>query len=198
VVPPGGVLRRADDMIVMRGINVFPSAIENIVRKCGEIIEFEVLVEKRREMAELLISIEVRDGSAEALGRALAERVFGRLNLRPELHVVVPPSLPRYELKALRFKNRIRQVQHRSHGCRVGATLAWSFSFFALDAKVVRAEKQGGNEEKHASGERWNPVDQKVHCNRLLPSASRMIPRYTKINPHVTPTTSSAALGEAA
>src|SRR5262245_40874182 len=46
----GGVLGRADDMITIRGINVFPSAIENIVRKHPEIVEYAIEVQRRREM----------------------------------------------------------------------------------------------------------------------------------------------------
>jgi phenylacetate-CoA ligase len=102
----GGILGRIDDMIVVRGINVFPSAIENIVREFGEIAEFEVQVEHRREMAELVIRIETNDATGETTAAALAEGVYRRLNLRPIVQLVAPNSLPRYELKARRFRNK--------------------------------------------------------------------------------------------
>src|SRR5262249_10317116 len=44
----GGVLGRADDMITVRGINVFPSAIENIVRRYSQVVEFAIEVHRRR------------------------------------------------------------------------------------------------------------------------------------------------------
>src|SRR5262249_310591 len=100
----GGVLGRADDMIVVRGINVFPSAIQNIVGEFGEVMEFEVQVERHRQMAELRIRIEVNGGSGDRTAEALAERIYRRLNLRPQVELVAPQSLPRYELKARRFK----------------------------------------------------------------------------------------------
>jgi phenylacetate-CoA ligase len=100
----GGVLGRVDDMVIVRGVNVFPSAIENIVREFQEIGEFEVAVEQRRQMAELLIKIEADAGVGEATAVALTDRVYRRLNLKPVVRVVEPKSLPRYELKAARFK----------------------------------------------------------------------------------------------
>ena len=49
----GGVLGRSDDMVVVRGINVFPSAVENLVRKCEAVEEFRITISTEREMAHL-------------------------------------------------------------------------------------------------------------------------------------------------
>src|SRR5262249_49940639 len=38
----GGILGRTDDMVVVRGVNVYPSAIEQIVRSCGNVAEYRV------------------------------------------------------------------------------------------------------------------------------------------------------------
>jgi phenylacetate-CoA ligase len=100
----GGVLGRIDDMTVVRGVNVYPSAIENIVREFPEIAEFEVVIQRRREMAELVIKIEVLEQTAAPTADALSERVYRRLNLRPSIEIAPPNSLPRYELKSARFK----------------------------------------------------------------------------------------------
>jgi phenylacetate-CoA ligase len=100
----GGVLGRADDMVIVRGINVFPSAIENIVREFREIVEFEVVIERYVEMAELLVRIEVTGAAEQEVSRALADRIYRRLNLRPRVEVAAVGSLPRYELKARRFR----------------------------------------------------------------------------------------------
>src|SRR5207244_11353981 len=45
----GGILGRTDDMITIRGINVFPSAIENIIRRHPQIVEFAIEVYRQRE-----------------------------------------------------------------------------------------------------------------------------------------------------
>jgi phenylacetate-CoA ligase len=100
----GGVLGRADGMVVVRGINVFPSALEDAVRGFPAIAEFEVEVDRSRELAELVIRIEVADGDPAAVAAELAASVHRRLALRPRVEPVAAGSLPRYELKARRFK----------------------------------------------------------------------------------------------
>jgi phenylacetate-CoA ligase len=100
----GGVLGRADGMLVVRGVNVFPSAIENIIREFSAIDEFEVEVTSEREMQELVIRVEVKDGGGEQTCNALASQVQRRLALRPRIERVAGGSLPRYEMKSRRFK----------------------------------------------------------------------------------------------
>ncbi|RMG50495.1 MAG: phenylacetate--CoA ligase family protein [Acidobacteria bacterium] len=100
----GGVLGRIDHMFIIRGINVFPSALENLIRAFPDIEEFEVSVEHRRAMAELVIRIEVNGQRPADVAAALEQHVHERLNLRPVVRVVDRGSLPRYELKARRFK----------------------------------------------------------------------------------------------
>src|SRR5262249_27266960 len=92
----GGVLARADGMIVVRGINVFRRAIENIIREFTCIDEFEVEVKSEREMQELVVRVEVRDASDQETCSALAGQIQRRLALRPRVEAVVPGSLPRY------------------------------------------------------------------------------------------------------
>ena len=100
----GGVLARADDMIIVRGVNVYPSAIENLVRAFPEIGEFRVTIEKSNEMTELDIEIELGSEAATSVASALAEHVHGRLSLRPRVAIVEHGTLPRFELKAKRFR----------------------------------------------------------------------------------------------
>lgn len=101
----GGVLGRADDMIIIRGINVFPSAIENVMREFPEIEEFRVETFTRHAMRELKLVIE--PGSEQSSGAGLQDRVSSlvreRIGLRPEVELVAPGTLPRFELKAKRF-----------------------------------------------------------------------------------------------
>ncbi len=99
----GGVLARVDDMFVVRGVNVYPSAIESIVREHPEIVEFRARVSRHVGTAELGLEIEVRDADPQGIAAALAANLHRRLNLRVVITTAEPGSLPRFELKARRF-----------------------------------------------------------------------------------------------
>ena len=99
----GGVLGRVDDMITIRGINVFPSAIENIVRRHPQIIEFAIEVYRRREMRELRLKVEV-DGSSDGIVERLGQDIQNDLRVRATIEAVETGSLPRFELKARRLR----------------------------------------------------------------------------------------------
>jgi phenylacetate-CoA ligase len=101
----GGVLGRVDDMVIVRGVNVFPSAVENVLREFPEIEEFRVEIFEQQAMNEIKLIIE--PSSEHATVQGLADRVGGRLRerigLRPQVELVAPGTLPRFELKAKRF-----------------------------------------------------------------------------------------------
>lgn len=100
----GGIIGRADDMVIVRGVNVFPSAVENLIRRFEEVDEFRVVVTKRKEMAELEVEIELVNGvDGEAVRREVKRAFQTTLGLRPMVKVVPRESLPRFELKARRF-----------------------------------------------------------------------------------------------
>jgi phenylacetate-CoA ligase len=100
----GGVLGRADDMIVIRGVNVFPSAVENVMREFPEIEEFRVEVFEHQAMRELRLIVEpVAQTSVQGLEEKVSQRTRERIGLRPEVELVSPGTLPRFELKAKRF-----------------------------------------------------------------------------------------------
>ena len=102
---PGGVLGRVDDMVVVRGINVYPGAVESIVREEPEVGEFQVEVFRRQAMWEMKVRVELQPGSAEATSR-LQRALENRLLLRAEVEQVPAGTLPRFELKARRFRIR--------------------------------------------------------------------------------------------
>lgn len=103
----GGVIGRADDMIVVRGVNIFPAAVENMLRAHDGIEEFRVTVTTQREMAELLIELECQDGvDGRAMTAAVRARFEAAVGLRPDIEIVALGSLPRFELKAQRFVRR--------------------------------------------------------------------------------------------
>jgi phenylacetate-CoA ligase len=99
----GGILGRADDMLVVRGVNVYPSAIEHIVRSCGGIAEYRVEIHTKPALPELNIQIEPSIDCSD--GTALAERLETAMrtafNLRVSVSVI--PNLPRFEMKARRW-----------------------------------------------------------------------------------------------
>jgi phenylacetate-CoA ligase len=101
----GGVLGRVDDMLIVRGVNVYPSAIDDLMRGHPEVVEYEVEIRRRQALDELLVKVETSpDRPFEPLERALREAFRVRLNIRVAFARAEAGSLPRYELKARRFK----------------------------------------------------------------------------------------------
>jgi phenylacetate-CoA ligase len=95
----GGILGRLDDMLIVRGVNVFPSAIEGIVRRYPVIEEFRVETFRRSELDEVRLVVEARDSAAAGLVR---EALRADLGIRVDVVSVPVGSLPRWELKARR------------------------------------------------------------------------------------------------
>jgi phenylacetate-CoA ligase len=99
---PGGILGRADDMLVVRGVNVFPGAIEGVLREFPEISEFRIEVFSERSMEELRVLLDPRPGAAPDLAERVGASLNDRLLLRVHCALVPMGSLPRFELKARR------------------------------------------------------------------------------------------------
>ncbi len=95
----GGILSRADDMMIIRGVNIYPSSIEQILRSFPEIVEYRMTAHKLGEMDALTVEIEDRLGDP---GRVVAE-LQKRLSLKVEVVQVDLGSLPRYEGRGKRF-----------------------------------------------------------------------------------------------
>ena len=99
----GGIIGRADDMVTVRGVNVFPAGVENILRKFAEIDEFRITVNKVRLMDEMDVEVELCEGADPNVVHAIAERLDAMLSFRPRVHHLPRNALPRFELKAKRF-----------------------------------------------------------------------------------------------
>lgn len=100
----GGVLGRVDDMVVVRGVNVFPGAVESVVREFDEVEEFRVDVTETQGLAELKLTVEVReDARRSGFAEKLAETFRMAFEIRPSVELVESGTLPRFELKARRF-----------------------------------------------------------------------------------------------
>jgi phenylacetate-CoA ligase len=96
---PGGVLGRTDDMLVVRGVNVFPSSIEQIIRSFPEIVEYCVTVHREQTLDGLLVQVEDRLQNPNRV----ADELRLRLGLKVEVQLVPLGSLPRFEGKGRRF-----------------------------------------------------------------------------------------------
>ena len=99
----GGILGRMDDMLIVRGVNVFPSALEAVIRQFPVVDEFQIEVYKRGELDEVRLRLEMEESSRNDGVRAVVEAVRQALGIRVEVVAVPLKSLPRYELKAKRL-----------------------------------------------------------------------------------------------
>ncbi len=102
----GGILGRADDMVTVRGVNVFPAGVENIIRKFPEVDEFRIVVSKFKQMDEMDIEVELCEGASPDVVHQLAVKLDSMLSFRPRVHHVARNTLPRFEMKAKRFHVR--------------------------------------------------------------------------------------------
>lgn len=99
----GGILGRADDMIHVRGNNVYPGAIESIVRRFDAVAEYRIHVDRTNPLADLRIEVEPTSGDGLALAEAVGRAVRDALSFRVEVVPAAPGSLPRFEMKARRI-----------------------------------------------------------------------------------------------
>jgi phenylacetate-CoA ligase len=93
-------------MFTVRGNNVFPTAIEAVIRRFPEVAEFRVTVTSGAGLASVAVEVEPVP-SAAASGDLLAKRVASALqeslSFRADVAVVPAGALPRFEMKARRF-----------------------------------------------------------------------------------------------
>lgn len=101
----GGILARADDMVNIRGVNVYPTAIESVVRRFTEIVEFRSTVSQSGAMRSLSLEIELSaDGhNLSSVPARLSRQLREATGLTVPVRVSPPGTLPRYEMKAKRF-----------------------------------------------------------------------------------------------
>jgi phenylacetate-CoA ligase len=98
----GGILGRVDDMLIVRGVNVFPSALEGIVALPGG----GRVRDRGLPRGARRVRCSSRSWSRPAVVAAVQEAVRVDLGIRVEAVSVPGQSLPRYELKARRLVRR--------------------------------------------------------------------------------------------
>ncbi len=97
----GGIQGRVDDMFTVRGINLYPSQVEEVLMRYSEIVNFQIRHQKVRQMDEVSLLIETRDGTDDIVERVVLDlrHSFG---VRIDCKSVPSGSLPREEMKAKR------------------------------------------------------------------------------------------------
>jgi len=100
----GGILGRTDDMIPIRGNNLYPAALENILRRFEEVEEYRVEVDAASALTQLRIEIEPRPAASADLGKRIEQALRDELLFRADVRLVPPNTLPRFEMKAQRIK----------------------------------------------------------------------------------------------
>lgn len=101
----GGILGRTDDMVVVRGVNVYPTAVEDIVRAVDGVAEYRVEIRTDRGLVEMSIQVEPSPDHAGAasLVHRLEAGLRNAFALRIPVAIVPPGSLPRFKMKAQRW-----------------------------------------------------------------------------------------------
>ena len=97
----GGIIGRIDRMLIVRGVNIFPSSLESIVRSFPSVQEFRVIVSDVNEMDELLLVVEVEGHNPEEVVKAIGREAAHRLGMRVGIELAAQP-LQRFEMKASR------------------------------------------------------------------------------------------------
>jgi phenylacetate-CoA ligase len=104
-----GFSGRADDMLNVRGVTLFPSAVENLLRQIPEVgDEFQIVLDSPREGQErlrLVVELRTADAGAEAIAERIATGMRLSMDLRPEVDIVPSGTLPKTEFKARRVRD---------------------------------------------------------------------------------------------
>ncbi len=100
----GGIIGRTDDMVVVRGVNLHPSAVEQIVRSFDQVAEYRVLVSTINAMTEVTLEVEpvATCLSHPELSRSIEAALRTAFNLRVAV-VIAEAPLPRFEAKSKRW-----------------------------------------------------------------------------------------------
>jgi phenylacetate-CoA ligase len=105
------VLGRTDDMLIIRGVNVFPSQIEEVILTVeGVEPHYQLIVERRDQLDELEVQVEMNEGlfsdeirKLEGMEKKIEEELYATLNIHTRVKLVEPKSIARSEGKAKRI-----------------------------------------------------------------------------------------------
>ena len=92
-------------MLIVRGVNIYPSAIDNLVRAVPQILEYEVEIRRHGASDDISIKLETAEGARfDDVKSSLLEGFRSQFGIRIAVEEVARQSLPRYELKSRRYK----------------------------------------------------------------------------------------------
>jgi phenylacetate-CoA ligase len=100
---PGGILGRVDEMLLVRGVNVYPSAVENVLRQFPQLVEHQLVQRKVDAMSELSVRVELSTATPAPVLQAMEQQLRDTFTLRIPVELVATGSLPRFEFKAKRL-----------------------------------------------------------------------------------------------
>jgi phenylacetate-CoA ligase len=105
----GGVQGRSDDITKVKGVLLAPTSIEEVVRNIPELTnEYEVIVTKRGDIDDISLKVELRSDHGidkQIVHQKLVDQLRMKTNLGFNIEYCAPGSLPRWEVKARRFKD---------------------------------------------------------------------------------------------
>jgi phenylacetate-CoA ligase len=109
-------------MIIVRGVNIYPTAVEDVLRGFPEVAEYRVDVDGSRSLTEIKLNVEPQADCQEpaALGARVQETLQRVFNLRVPVTLAPSGSLPRFEMKAKRWRFG------QSEGCTAEASATTS------------------------------------------------------------------------
>ena len=104
------ILGRTDDMIIVRGINVFPSQVESVLMKIPEIgNDYQIIVDRKGPLDVMTVKVEVTESAFSdkiadlmSLSNEVSRQLKSVLNITAEVELVEPGAIPRSEGKARR------------------------------------------------------------------------------------------------
>jgi phenylacetate-CoA ligase len=98
----GGILGRVDDMVIVRGVNLYPSAMEAAIRAVSGVREYQVEIDKRGTLPEVKVRFDTRED--RDLTGDLAKHLRATFQMRIVVEKVAPGVLPTFEMKSRRWK----------------------------------------------------------------------------------------------
>ncbi|HCR28619.1 MAG TPA: phenylacetate--CoA ligase [Opitutae bacterium] len=100
----GGILGRSDDMVVVRGVNLYPSAIDAVIRSFDGIGEYQVHIDEKESMVQVAVTVENLSAAGDdELANQVQKRMREVFGLRIQIEIGESGSLPAFEMKAKRW-----------------------------------------------------------------------------------------------
>ena len=108
---------RTDDMLIIRGVNVFPSQIETVLLSEGYAPNYQIIVDRKNNTDTFDVNVEMSPeqfsdtvGAITTLEKSLANAMKTMLGINPSVHLVAPKSITRSEGKAVRVIDKRKLI----------------------------------------------------------------------------------------